>query len=228
MPHENIELLIKGARSLKELRRELVFVGGCTVNLLITDPAAPEVRATDDVDVIAEIGSHVEYYALAKRLRALGFSEDPDVICRWRSRDQLLLDVMPTDAGILGFSNQWYPGAMKHSGTVELEPGVTIRLVTPPYFCATKIEAFHGRGKHDYVASHDLEDLIAVVDGRSALAHEVRSANTDVRNYIATEVGDLLRRSEFLDALPGHLPADAASQARLPLLTTRLHELASD
>lgn len=41
-----------------------------------------------------------------------------------------------------------------------------------PYFCATKLEAFGGRGKNDYLASHDLEDLITVVDGRPELLED--------------------------------------------------------
>src|SRR5216684_8355014 len=39
------------AARLKGLLPEIVFVGGCTTGLLITDPAASPVRVTDDVDV---------------------------------------------------------------------------------------------------------------------------------------------------------------------------------
>jgi hypothetical protein len=42
-----------------------------------------------------------------------------------------------------------------------------IRLVAPIYFCASKLEAFAGRGKNDFHASRNQEDLIAVVDGRA-------------------------------------------------------------
>ncbi|MEA2343888.1 MAG: hypothetical protein QOF63_2057, partial [Thermoanaerobaculia bacterium] len=90
MVDENRELLIRCARALEDLRENLVFVGGCTTGLLITDPAAADVRSTRDVDVIAEVGSRVEYYALEKRIRALGFREDPKVICRW-SRAGIIL-----------------------------------------------------------------------------------------------------------------------------------------
>src|SRR5436305_11638091 len=96
---ENRELLLRCARAVEELRDEFVFVGGCTTGLLITDPAAADVRPTRDVDVIAEVGSRREYYALEKRIRALGFREDPKVICRW-SRGGIILDVMPPDPSI--------------------------------------------------------------------------------------------------------------------------------
>jgi predicted nucleotidyltransferase len=108
-----------------------------------------------------------------------------------------------------------------------LEQGLIIRVVTPPYFCATKITAFHGRGNGDYAASHDLEDFLSVVDGRVELLSELRAAEDDVRTYVATEVREFLSQSEFVDMLPGSLTPDAASQARMPLLMARLEEIAS-
>src|SRR5258708_27592720 len=110
MWNENRDLLIRGARALRDLREEFVFVGGRTTGLLISDPAAPDVRPTRDVDVIAEIVSRAAYYVLSKRLRSLGFREDAQVICRWQHEDAITLDVMPTDPEILGFSNRWYAG----------------------------------------------------------------------------------------------------------------------
>jgi hypothetical protein len=73
MPNSNVELLTKVAKRLGPLLREVVFVGGCTTALLITDEAAAEVRPTFDVDVIAEITTYAGYAAFSERLRALGF-----------------------------------------------------------------------------------------------------------------------------------------------------------
>jgi predicted nucleotidyltransferase len=82
---------------------------------------------------------------------------------------------MPLDEKILGFSNRWYEPAMDSAVVHELGPDLRVRVVTAVYFCATKLEAFAGRGKHDYQSSHDLEDLMAVVDGRPELAEEIHS-----------------------------------------------------
>src|SRR6266849_807599 len=90
---------------------------------------------------------------------------------------------MPLDAKILGFSNTWYEPAMIHSEERELEKALKIRLVAPVYFCASKLEAFAGRGKNDFHASRDLEDLIAVVDGRAELVGEIQAAASDVRSF---------------------------------------------
>ena len=35
-------------------------------------------RKTDDVDVIIDVATHVEYYAFSQKLRELGFREDVD------------------------------------------------------------------------------------------------------------------------------------------------------
>jgi len=88
MSKYNLELLAEAARLLKPLLGELVFVGGSTTTLLITDKAA-EVRPTYDVDAIAEISSYVAYTDFSERLPRCGFSEDASEgapICRWRRR----------------------------------------------------------------------------------------------------------------------------------------------
>ena len=110
------------------------------------------------------------------------------------------------------FSNRWYKPATDSAVVHELEPDLRVRVVTAVYFCATKLEAFDGRGKHDYQSSHDLEDLMAVVDGRPELAEKLRSGPEDVRAYIGAEFRKLLATPEFLDALPGYLLPDQASR----------------
>jgi hypothetical protein len=84
----------------------------------------------------------------------------------------------------------------------QLEQGLKIRLVAAVYFCRSKIEAFAGRGKNDFPASRDLEDLIAVVDGRGELVGEIEAAANDVRSDLAKEIKKLFSIREFSDALP--------------------------
>lgn len=115
--YPNLDLLQDAAAKLSPLLREIVFVGGCATGLLITDPGAAEVRRTYDVDVIAEIASYGDYLLFAERLRALGFQEDTSEgapLCRWQHK-RLILDVMPLDEGILGFSTRWYADAWWHA-----------------------------------------------------------------------------------------------------------------
>ena len=227
MQNPNLELLELAAERLRQLLPEIVFVGGCATGLLIDDPGAAPVRGTYDVDVIAEIGSYAEYTVFSERLRALGFKEDSREgapLCRW-IHGALTLDVMPLDPQVLGFSNRWYPDALRTAGHVELPGGLGIRAINAPYFLGTKLEAFRGRGKRDYLASHDLEDFIAVVDGRSSLMPEVEMTSPALKIYISDAVQTLLVESRFLDALPGYLLPDDASQARIGQLLAKLRRL---
>lgn len=227
MSHPNLELLKMTAEKLRPLLPEIVFVGGCATGLLVTDPGAAPVRATYDVDVIAEIGSYADYAIFSERLRAREFQEDTREgapVCRWIC-GSLTLDVMPLDEKILGFSNRWYRDAMQTAGAVTISENLKVRAIAAPYFVGTKLEAFRGRGQQDYFASHDLEDLIAVVDGRTTLLDEIAAASEDLRMFIGNAVRALLAEQRFQDALPGYLLPDSASQARISLLLRRLENL---
>ncbi|HWZ51251.1 MAG TPA: hypothetical protein VNW54_07290 [Granulicella sp.] len=117
------------------------------------------------------IASYADYAVFAERLRTLGFAEDSregSPLCRWQ-HGELVLDVMPLDASILGFSNRWYADALRTAVEATLPSGLRLKAITAPYFLGTKIEAFRGRGHGDYFGSHDLEDLITVIDGRPSL-----------------------------------------------------------
>ncbi len=226
MTDPNRALFESVVRLLTPVLEELVFVGGCTTGLFLTDPAAGGVRPTKDVDAIVDVASYGAYASLAERLRGLGLAEDtrPGApLCRWRQHE-LVLDVMPTDEQVLGFSNRWHPAAL---ATADLRrvAGLDVRLVTPVYFLATKLEAFRGRGAGDVSASHDLEDIVTVVDGRPQIVEEVAAAAADVRGYIASQIEALMDNPDFIDALPGFLLPDAASQARRGLLESRLRAL---
>lgn len=228
MADPNRALFESVVRLLRPVLDELVFVGGCTTGLFITDPAAGSIRPTKDVDAIVDVTSYTEYTALAERLRALGLTEDsaPGApLCRWR-RDDLIVDVMPTDAAVLGFSNRWYPTAIETAQTFHIA-GHDVRVVAPALFIATKLEAFHGRGGDDVFASHDLEDIIAVVDGRPEIVKDVAAAADDVRVYIGAEMRALLDDRDFTEALAGFLLPDVASQARRGLLEDRLQSMSA-
>lgn len=227
MPRAPDPALIEIARSLRDLEQPFVFLGGSVIGLLLDDGAAP-IRPTDDVDIAIDVTTFGAYHDLSARLMARGFAPDASEgapICRWRLGD-IVVDVMPTTAKVLGFTNRWYVDAIAQSIQVELEPGLSARIVTSPYFLATKLEAFLGRGNDDYMASHDLEDVIAVVDGRDLVLDEIAAAPDDVRAYLSATLRHMLATPAFVDAVPGHLPSDAASQARLPLVRSRLQYIA--
>ena len=172
LPHEH--MLGRVAQALDaDLRAEIAFVGGCVTALHITDPVTRSaVRLTDDVDAILHVMGKGPWYQLMERLQRLGFriSPEDDITCRTRLRDgegpELIVDFMPDDPAILGFSNRWYPNALKTALPYLLPNGLEIRVVDPPHFVGTKLEAFQGRGNDDLLGSRDIEDLLNIVDGR--------------------------------------------------------------
>lgn len=227
--HPNVELLEYVAEALEELADRFVFLGGSTTTLLLTDPAAPPARASIDVDAIVRADNLADYHRLGKALRKKGFAEDTSdgaPVCRWRT-EKVVFDVMPTDETILGFGNRWYEPAIETAGSYELPSGRSIRLASAPYFLATKLEAFHGRGHGDYLASEDVEDIISVLDGRPELVDELGAADVSVRRYLAEEISHLLAIDGFRQALPGHLEATGVPPGRSATVLERMGAIAA-
>lgn len=227
MADPNIELLTRVVQALGELRSRMTFVGGCATALLITDPAASPVRPTQDVDAVVAVVSLAEYHQMGEALRARGFSqsiEEGEPPYRWTLAG-LKLDLMPSDPAVLGFTNRWYTAVLRSAFTVSVGEGIEIRLADAPSFLATKLEAFLDRGQGDYLSSHDLEDVLSVVDGRPELVDEVRAADADLRTFAGATFADLLADEGFLNALPG-LVLEGSLAVRTPIVLQRLRQLA--
>jgi hypothetical protein len=186
------------------------------------------VRSTDDVDVIVEAAKTADYHDLYPDLARCGFSPDPQsgVICRFIKGD-LLLDVMPSQADILGFTNIWYASALRHPMRIQLEEDLAINVIAPAYFLATKLIAFRSRGKSDYFGSHDFEDIVAVLDGRSSLVNDVGNAPGDVRAFLVAECGSLLADRRLAEGISANLAPDPASQGRQRMTLERVRALAA-
>lgn len=224
----NLEILESAVHRLGSLREQMVFLGGCATGFLLTDPAAPSIRVTRDVDVIVEVTSLATYHRLSEALREKGLTEDfsPGApICRWKD-ESIILDVMPTDPKILGFGNCWFSQAFTAAEHFTLPSGVRIRILPAPYFLATKLEAFDYRGKGDFLLSRDMEDIITVLDGREEIVLEVQAAESNLQDYLVKRFSGFMDERLFLDALPGHLPPDQASQSRLSHIIDRVKSIA--
>lgn len=201
----NLPDLRRVAEALGDLCGQLVFLGGAVAGLLVTDPLADSVRATRDVDAVVS-ASRAMFHRIEEQVAERGFLRDAssDVICRWvHKASGVLFDLMPVEPGVLGFSNRWYPYAAQTAETVDLGEGVTIRLVSAVAFVATKLEAFTSRGAGDFMSSHDLEDVLNIVDGRGELVLEMRAAPAELRQAVAATLAPLLADPDFANVLPG-------------------------
>lgn len=208
-----------------DLCQQMVFVGGCSTAVLITDEITlQEVRATDDVDLIIGLNGMAQWMQLQETLNKKGFtvSGEDEIICRMRLGN-LKVDFMPDDPDILGFSNRWYKEGIYTAIKYILPSGRVIKHLTPPLFLATKLEAYGGRGHNDPLGSHDLEDIINVVDGRPALLREVQAAQGEVRGYLSERFQALLQHPDFENFLYGNI---RGPDGRVEIVHTRVKALA--
>lgn len=220
----SVELI---SQALGSLREQLVLVGGCAVDLLLTDTAASPTRVTYDVDLVAQVAALADYHDLERQFSRLGFKRDMDQdapICRWRYNN-LEVDLMPALPGILGFANRWYPLAVLTAKRVMLPSGTSIQLITAPAFLATKFEAYADRGKSDLLGSHDMEDIVNVLDGRTEIVEEVAESPEELRRYLVAQCSAFLALPNFMDALSGMVFPDESLAERVKLIGVRLKQI---
>lgn len=205
-----------------------VLVGGSATELLVSDGGASAPRITLDVDLATKSHTYRERIDFEQELRAVGFVHDTSTgapSCRMLC-DGIQVDIMSTDESSHGPTNSWYPLAFDLAEPIDIGASRPIRVVTAPCFLATKLEAFSNRGHGDFVASHDLEDIIEVVNGRPAIESELSTTHEKVRNFVARQFETMLGDRAFLGALPGHLESDSTSQARLEIVLNRMRRIA--
>jgi hypothetical protein len=211
------------AEKLDRLGFNYAFIGGAIVGFLLDAPELSPVRPTDDLDIILEIVAARNYSGIEQKLRDVGFAHDTRQgapMCRWILHG-LTIDIMPTDGRFLGLNTDWFAEALA-SATTKTMGGFRLKIISPVAFIATKLAAFFDRGKGDFFGSHDIEDLMTVIDGRSAIVDEIASASPDWRRFIVSSFRRLNQSDDFQEALSGYLPSDNASQRRLPFLRQKL------
>ncbi|MBK6880022.1 MAG: hypothetical protein IPO76_02815 [Elusimicrobia bacterium] len=217
---ENWKMLSVVARGLAGFGRDTAFVGGAAVALHVTDAAAPPPRPTDDVDVVVEIVSRLDFHKSEEALRSLGFRRSVAAggsICRWQYKG-LNVDIMPTDAAALGFHNRWYADGLRAAEDFPLPDGTVVRAFSLPHMLASKIEAFLGRGRGDFTASHDIEDIFALLDGAPRALDKIRAAAPPVRSYLVDRFSRFLQDPRFVQSAEGHLPEPGRADRALTLL----------
>src|SRR5688500_17504881 len=172
--HANITRISAVHNALGVIKDKGVFDGGAAVSLY-ADRAGADTRPTDDVDIVVEIATRWEFAVLEEQLRTMGFQND--ITANFLGRYLLpgiILDVMPTDESILGFSNIWYEEGFKSAIDYTLNSQHTIKIFAPPYFIASKLEAFKKRGNNDGRMSSDFEDIVYVLENRRSIWEEMK------------------------------------------------------
>ena len=216
------------AEALGDLKKRCFLTGGVSIPFYITDQLEEAPRATLDIDVALEVYSAREYYdVIEKQLRSRGFNHDLSQdapICRWRWED-LVVDIMPVDENVLGFANPWYRAGLDHTIPLVISEKCHWRILSAPYALAAKLAAFWSRGVSDPGNSHDLEDILTIINGRAEIVQEMEAAPEDCRQYVANSCFKLLNDRALRDVLAYHLPYGIAGQQRLSVVLERLKRL---
>lgn len=217
--------LIMLAKELGSLVDDVIIIGGAAAELLQTRPVLPKARPTDDVDAVVGLTSSNDYHRFSEKLRALRFKHtigDDTHMYRWNSPSGIVFDAVPS----YGFGNQWDGLAAESASDYRLDDGVTIRIVSGPVFLAMKWQAFEDRGHNDYMWSHDIEDVLAVIAGRDTIVEELVASRENVRNFVAKSAQSLLRDPNSSDFIEGALSTAPLTGEVIQLVIDRLNEIA--
>jgi len=224
---DTIQQLETLAEKLGDLCEEIVVVGGCSPALILDAEIAPDLRATNDVDILVQTQNYPRYNRFIEKMKEKGFAETiGERIGRLVCGD-LVVDVVPTEVDVLGFTNRWYKEAFFNAAYRRLPSGRRIRTVTPVYFVATKFEAFRDRGRGDVLASPDLEDIVTILVEYPSFEKDLRQSEADIQRYISKRFKELRSRGDYPHILSGHLRGDSASQAFLPELKKLVERISS-
>jgi predicted nucleotidyltransferase len=230
-PSINKARVRKTVDDLGPLASRVVFIGGVAAELLQTRPILPKPRPTDDVDSVVGVTSSNDYQRFTEELRKRGFKEDASEnshVNRWISPNGIRFDVVPIDDTKFGYGNKWDSIALKTAIVYELDAETNINLVVAPVFLAMKWNAFDDRGDSDWMGSHDVEDILAVVAGRDTIVEELQAAPPEVGDYVADWSRQLLNELAANDIIEGALSTAPLLNETADLVRTRLEAMAEE
>ena len=222
----NLAAVAEVAAALGILNEDVVFVGGAVLSLYTDDPAADEIPPTQDIDLTLDIVSFHHWAELQQSLSKLGFYPDPSghAICSYKYKD-IAVDIMATEDGPFGPSNPWYKPGFENLWTVKIKDQI-IKILSAPYYLATKFEAFKNRG-NDYRTSHDIEDIIYVIDNRSCIVEEIKESEAKVFAYLKHELLHLKAQGHLKEVLMAHIHP-LMIEDRLPLVEDKVNRIIGD
>lgn len=204
----NIDDVKTIAIALRELKDQVVFVGGSILTLYITEPGAEKVRETLDVDFTMKLYTYNDFNKVQERLSQLGFHPDPfgHSINSYKCND-IPVDIMLAIDSPLVPCNRWYQKGFNSLQQMSIG-NENIQVFSAPYFLATKFEAFNDRGE-DIRTSHDFEDIIYIINNRENIVEEISMADEDVRLFLKTEIRKILNNKMLEEILSYHIvPSD--------------------
>ncbi|GHT08703.1 hypothetical protein FACS189432_04630 [Bacteroidia bacterium] len=213
----NIDKIMLVAEALGDLRSQVVFVGGSVAELYAAQPELSDIRPTIDVDCVVDIKivTYSDYARLEEKLRKLGFANDISddaPICRKTYRG-IIVDFMPVNPDILGFSNHWYKTGYENRIEKQMPDNTAIYIFPVEYYVATKLEALNSRGGTDIRGSHDWEDIVYVLDNCDYfLLNLQKCKNEALLDYFKNQFNKLLNNSNIREIIYSVLPFNSEKE----------------
>jgi hypothetical protein len=221
----NLGVVAEVAGALKDFKNEMVFVGGAVVSLYTDDPAADEIRPTAHIDMTLKVVGLSTWTTIQEKLAGLGFHPDPfgQSICSYKYKD-IPVDIMPAQDSALGPTNKWYAVGFSDLWTVTVKRE-EIQILPPPCYLATKFEAFNNRGK-DYRTSHDMEDIIYIVDNRTTIVAEIKNSVPPIKPFLQSQFLKLKNNGNYHEILSAHIHPFILAD-RQPLVEEKINQIIS-
>ena len=219
----NLGVVAQIAQALGDLNESVVFVGGAVVSIYADDPAADEIRPTQDIDLTLKL-LEFDQQELDAKLAERGFHPDIQghAICAYKYND-IVVDIMASTDSMRGPTNRWYAVGFDSIQKIAIK-GTLIQVFSAPCYLATKFEAYNHRGGGDYRTSHDFEDIIYVIDNRLTIVDEVRDADKRIKDFLISELGKILDTSYAEEILSAHLHP-LIQKNRYPILLAKINEI---
>jgi predicted nucleotidyltransferase len=219
----NIAVVAEVAEALKDVKDQMVFVGGAVVSLYTDDPAADEIRPTQDIDMALNIVNLSHWEKVQEQLAALGFHPDPfgHAICSYKYKD-IPVDIISTGEGPIGSTNRWFKIGFDNLWMAKAKEQ-ELKILSAPCFLATKFEAFNDRGS-DYRSSHDMEDIIYVLDNRMGIVEEIEKDDPRIANFIKEQLQKIISKGMMQEVLIAHIHP-LMLEERLPIVEEKIKQI---
>lgn len=129
---------------------------------------------------------------------------------------------MAAEDGLLGPANRWYKIGFENLWTAKAKDQ-EIFILSAPCYLATKFEAFNDRGT-DYRTSHDMEDIINVLDNRINIVDEIANDDTRISHFIKEQLLNMIDKGLMQEVLIAHIHP-LMIEERLPIVDEKITKI---
>jgi hypothetical protein len=129
---------------------------------------------------------------------------------------------MASEDGHFGPSNRWYKIGFENLWITNAK-NQEIRILSAPCYLATKFEAFNSRGT-DYRTSHDIEDIIYILDNRTTIVEEIKEDKESICQFIKEQLLEIVNKGLLEEVLISHIHP-LMTEERMPIVKEKIVQI---